>query len=180
MLLSLKILVLDDDKKAFRSPVVSRNRMEYLWSADRKMVAECDKCQPMFSGEIGDNCTCGLYSSPNFEAIAEYDNGKYAVICLLNLYGKVDIWYGPEGKMTWAYQTYGDLRHTFICRSWGARIVAVVDRSDDTGMQSHDRNIAMTTAAEILNVPVFGKGLATAMIDKTWMDTLGYKPERKE
>jgi hypothetical protein len=180
MLLSLKILVLDDSKKAFSSPVVAHGRKEYLWTADRRMIAECDKCNPGFSGDIGKDCTCGLYSSPNFEAIAEYDHSKNAILCLLNLYGTVDIWYGPEGRRA-GNHVNGDLTHTFVLRSWGARIIGLVDRGltevEDSWWFNH--SVASTVAAEILNVQIYSKDMVTSMIDKTWMDTVGYKPERK-
>jgi hypothetical protein len=176
----MKILVLDLDKKAFSSPVVRYGRQEFLWSADRRMIAECEKCNPGFTGTIGKDCTCGLYSSPNFEALKEYDDHPQAVYCLLNLYGTVDIWYGPEGNTKPG--RWHDLRHTFVLRSWGAKIIGIVQRNTDAVTDSwfFNHDVAIAVAAEILNVPVYSKHIASMMIDKTWLDTTGYKPERKE
>jgi hypothetical protein len=178
-LLSLKVLVLDINKRAFRSPVMSHGRPEYLWSADRKMIAECDKCNPGFSGTIGAECTCGLYSSPHLRAVEEYDGEEYAVLCLLNLYGTTDLWEGPLDHRL-------DLTDTIICRSWGARIIGIVDRTTLPRGYITDRRpialphliLASQIAADILNVDIFPWPIVKIMLNKTWANEPTYKEDK--
>ena len=174
-LLSLKVLVLDINKRAFKSPIQSHGRSEYLWTADRKMIAECDKCQPGFSGTIGDECTCGLYSSPDLSAIEEYDGEAYSVLCLLNLYGTTDLWWGPTD---YHFKSL-DLSTTIICRSWGARIIGIVSRNDLPSWYTTKKHLNEATklklasqiAADILNVDIFPWPIMEIMIKKTWEPT---------
>jgi hypothetical protein len=181
-LLSLKVLNLNVSKRAFRSPVTGGGRPEYLWSADRKMIAECDKCNPGFLGTIGDECTCGLYSSPDLPAIAEYDDNVYAVLCLLNLYGTADLWWGPNEITLGGW----DLSNTVICRSWGARIIGIVDRLDlpfwYPTQRGHSEKpklvLASQIASDILNVDIFPWSIVEIMIKKTWEEKTNIKDVR--
>jgi hypothetical protein len=176
--LSLKVLLLDVGKRAFRSPVTGGGRPEYLWTADRRMIAECDKCNPGFSGVIGDDCTCGLYSSPHLPAVEEYDGDPYSVLCLLNLYGKTDLWWGPTSSH-YGGRLHEGLANTVICRSWGARIIGIVSRDDLPTWYKGTRSgrsvdmrakltLASQIAADILNVDIFPWSIVEIMIDKTW------------
>ena len=109
-MLSLKTIVWDEDRKTFCSPL----HTEFVWDLEKPIYAMCERCAP--NGTIGLNCTCGVYTSPNIESLDEYESFPTSIIAWVQLYGRVDVWSGPEPDLPW----------TFPTRSDGAEVIGIV------------------------------------------------------
>ena len=160
-LLSMKAVAWREDLGGgFFSP----QRKSFVWS-EGIVARACTSCP---DDKVNPNCTCGLYSSPNPEALPEY--AKYPSCCfvLLENYGWADIWTGPR-----------DLPNTYVLRSWGAQIVGVVGTLQDgpLSLEPHRFQTALL-GVEKYNVKLFNWNVAKKMIEYTWMYSpdVGFSP----
>lgn len=159
-LLFLKTIAMDPVTQTYHSP----QKKDYIWSDDI-MVAQCEKCAPV--GTIGNDCHCGIYGSPNPEALVEYARHPTSFNVLLQAYGKVDIWTAP--------QDVGD-GLAYVLRSWAARVVAIVEDTKYQFWDSDNRATAAITASLLLNVSIYPLKLAKEMIATTWREHAGFDP----
>ena len=161
--LFIKTIVWDQKRKGFYSP----SKIDFLWK-DGIIVAGCDKCA--IFGDIQDDCTCGIYGSPNPETLDEYIEYPNSIIVLMRAYGTLDVWTAPK-----------DLPGEFyVIRSWGARIVGVIADNWKTGMAEYgQRGTSVGYALEVFSGSMAYKWkLAREMIRATWMFHLKDRNDR--
>lgn len=158
--LFLKTIAYDADRKGFYSP----SWRDFLWSPEI-VVAQCEKCAP--TGEIGLNCTCGIYGSPNIETLEEYHKYPNSVVAIMAAYGRFDIWTGPA-----------DLAAFYVIRCWGAKIVSILITDIVTKYNvSGQRAMSFVRALEMFNIEE-GKQfyLAKEMVRQSWLKTVNIDP----
>ena len=154
--LVFKSFAFDQVRHGFYSP----SRSDFLWGKDI-VVGRCNKCET--SGNIGIDCTCGLYGSPNVETIDEYHTFPNSVLAVMNTYGRLDIWTAPD-----------DIPGCYVTRSWGMQVVFVV--SDEINgkplRSSRLASMLLAMSDEYFGVPAIPLWIAKEMIRQTWL-----KPE---
>jgi len=158
-ILFLKTIAYDVDRKGFYSP----SWRDFLWTPE-VVVAQCEKCAP--TGEIGLDCTCGIYGSPNTETLEEYHKYPNSIIAIMNAYGRFDIWNGPR-----------DLSQYYVIRCWGAKIVGILitdltTKYNITGQRAQSAVLAM----DKFNVSGKQLYLAKEMIQQSWLKTVDIDP----
>jgi hypothetical protein len=151
-LLSLKAVFFDTERRGFYSP----SRTDFCWPKGI-VVAQCDRCQ----GQFTEDCTCGIYSSPNPDELVHYDKHNNTVYALLAHYGWIDIWPGPN-----------ETNH--VIRAYGARIVGVVgqnavaSKNPEVLQLSPDRQLSAAQGAEFYGVKLYSWAMAQQMIRIRW------------
>lgn len=156
-ILSVKCLAWSQERQVFHSP----QKAEFEWKPGIISRA-CSKCP---TDQINLDCTCGIYASPNPEALYEYAVWPNTLFVLMNTYGWVDIWSGPK-----------DLYWTNVTRSWGTQIVGLI--SMNPVKVSHGnfemkplnpaKQQSMLWAADYYQVNIFPWAVARSMIHTTW------------
>lgn len=159
-LLSLKAVVWSKKKQAFCSP----SRQEFQWKIGI-VWSECHTGQFCPPQTIHPDCACGIYTSPNPEAIAEYAGDPNSIYALMNLYGTADIWTGPL-----------DLPGTYVVRSAGSRVVGLVNTNMLGFVLSPRRQVNITLACDIFQYSLFSWDEAREMIRATWREKADMDP----
>lgn len=115
MLMTMKAICWDEDRKVFCSPTHS----DFKWPSPADVVmSECPTCaRSEFVGHLDDKCHCGMYSSPNIPALYEYHKASNSIFVLAATFGDVDIWTSPTDVCQ---------GNAYILRSWGLRIIGIV------------------------------------------------------
>lgn len=149
-LLSLKAIAFDTERRGFYSP----SHRDFLWTKD-VVVASCNRCAN--PDQFNPDCTHGIYSSPNVEALAEYATYKNSVLALMQCFGWIDIWTGPH-----------DIPDAYILRSWGVQILGVIGESAPGIPLSGQRQLSAINANRLFDVPTYTFTLAKGMIALTW------------
>jgi len=157
-LLTLKTIALDAANGTVHSP----DRPDFQWG-NGTMVATCSTCKNI--DVYNPNCTHGIYTSPNPEALDEYARYKNSIFVLGVIYGWFEPWPGPA-----------DLPNTFIFRSWGVRVVGLVNTALDGSRLSPQRWFSAVKASEIFNVQGRPWNLTQAMITESWKQNFGVNP----
>ena len=154
--LFLKTIAWDQARKGFYSP----SRIDFLWK-DGIVVAGCDKCAIL--GDIHDDCTCGIYGSPNPETLVEYIEYPNSIIALMKSYGTLDVWKAPT-----------DVHGFYVVRSWGALIGGVIsDRQEAGTLEYGQRALSVGYALETFpGALAYRWKIARTMIKITWMKHL--------
>lgn len=157
--LFFKTIAYDVSRKGFYSP----SWREFLWTPEI-VVAQCAKCAP--TGDIGLDCTCGIYGSPNLETLEEYHKYPNSIVAIMNAYGRLDIWNGPL-----------DLTKYYVLRCWGAKIVAILitditTKYNITGQRAQSAVLAM----DKFNVKGEQLYLAKEMLRQSWLKTADIDP----
>ena len=154
-MLSLKTIAWDDSRKVFCSPIHS----EFVWDLKEPTFAMCERCAS--EGTIGLNCTCGVYHSPNIESLDEYESFPTSIIAWIQLFGRTDIWSGPEPDLTWTYPT----------RSDGARIIGIVGSGSlhSLGFLKGTRGITEGLACQMFGVPLRPWGYVRQVTREAWI-----------
>jgi hypothetical protein len=160
-MLSLKTIAWDNDKKCFVSP----SHTEYSWKPGINW-AICEKCAP--KGEIQLDCTCGVYHSPNPEALTEYESYPTSIIALVKMYGVYDIWSGPLPDLPWTYPT----------RSDGIRVVGVLGSGSlkAAGFLEGTRGVTEVLALDKFQTTLLPWSLVRAMIQIRWLQHFQIDP----
>jgi hypothetical protein len=162
-ILFLKTLAMDPKTLTYHSP----QRKDFTWQ-EGIMVAQCEKCAP--EGTIGLDCHCGIYGSPNPEALKEYAVHPTSFVALLNAYGRVDVWTAPD-----------DIWQCYVIRAWAARVVAIVAIKDEDTIYdilngTDDRSMAAIAAITHFDVPLYPWLKTREMIEFTWEEHLQINP----
>lgn len=147
-LLTLKTIAYNPVDDTLYSP----SHTGFAWS--KGIIARaCHRCD---TDAFNPDCTCGVYGSPNVEALKEYAKYVNSIHVVMNTYGWVDIWSAPRDILGG-----GGL----ITRAWGTQIVGVVHVDAHTNPQ---RAITMLRAAELFEVPVWPLVMVKALIQASW------------
>jgi hypothetical protein len=151
---SLKTIAWDNKRHVFVSPA----HTEYCWKPGVNW-AICSKCAQL--GEIQLDCTCGVYHSPNPEALSEYEVYPTSIIAMVKMYGVYDIWSGPTPDLPWTYPT----------RSDGIRVVGILGSGSlkSAGFLEGTRGITEGLAVSKFQVNLYPWKLARGMIRERWL-----------
>lgn len=158
MFLSLKTIAFDSNRNGFYSPTMSN----FLWPmGDNIVESGCEHAEKV--GMLGEDCHCGIWSSPNEDALDEYAKYPNSVLLFLNTHGRSIVWPGPF-----------DIPNTHVLRSWGIRIIGVI-REIKQGEKNAERILSMAYAREYFspdgNTPLEVWELADAqrLIQQNWI-----------
>jgi hypothetical protein len=157
-ILFLKTLAMNPNTLTYHSP----QQKDFTWEGGI-MVAKCEKCAPL--GTIGIDCHCGIYGSPNPEALTEYAVHETSFNALLQAYGRVDVWTAPD-----------DLWYCYVLRVWAARVIGIVETDGLDLLAPDARGQAAITAAGYFNCGIYSIPMAKGMIDITWKAHLNIEP----
>ena len=157
---SLKTIAWNSDRKVFVSP----SHTEYSWKPGINW-AICEKCAP--NGKIGLDCTCGVYHSPNPEALEEYEFHKTSIIALVKMYVVYDIWDGPC-NLSWTYPT----------RSDGIRVIGILGSGSlvSKGFLKGTRGITEGLALEKFHVSLYPWSTVRQWIQIKWLEYFQIDP----
>jgi hypothetical protein len=148
--LMMKTIAMNPDKNIYLSP----SRKDFTWEKDI-MVARCEQCAP--TGTIGLECNCGIYGSPNIEALTEYESYSTSFNVLLNTYGRVDVWTAPD-----------DIWACYIVRAWAAKVIGIVQDDRYPLLSNSLRSQAAVTAMDYFDVSAYSLKQAKQFVDVTW------------
>jgi len=161
-LLTFKSIAWDERRKGFYSP----SHPEYLWDngiAIRDCVRGCQGRQ------YDADCRCGIYTSPNWDALDEYAKYPNSIHVLMEIYGWLEIWPGPER----------DLPDAFILRSWGTKIKAIINTTPEGEVVLPQRWNTALLMAERMKKPIFPWHMTKTLVEINWksiFDISPYKP----
>ena len=160
----LKAIAWDEDQQKFCSP----DRKKFTWDTDivRSICTSDPQCP---EDDIRDDCTCGLYGSPNWQAVDEYFRYPNSVMVLMKCYNVLNIWTGPH-----------DLSDCYVTRTWGMRVAHVVkpDIIRDGGKMAQ-RLMAAVWAADYYNCSVLDIAVIEQIIKISWNEVCGINPFAK-
>lgn len=162
-LLSLKAVVRDPKSGKLFSP----SKTSFAWGKGI-IASQCSgKCPPF---TIGDDCRCGIYSSPNLQALDEYHTFENSLVVLLHTYGEAEIWTAPS-----------DIWDAYVVRSWGASIVGVLMSGEDhfTAKSRYMLECLMLISQEF-EVEIFIWKVIKEIITLNWKEKLGFDPYKAD
>lgn len=164
MFLSLKSICWDEGRKGFFSP----SRPDFCWPKDQVVMSECTKCHRSRDvGALDLDCTCGLYSSPNYQTLEEYHKFPNSVLVLMNTYGMSDVWGSPYDILN---------GQAWVMRSWAMKIVRVVE--DPSWWHNLNRSQTGALAIQFYGKKALSLNIVKTMISVNWT-TLGYEDPYK-
>ena len=161
-ILFMKTLAMSPDTMTYHSP----QRKDFTWN-DGIMVAQCEKCAP--EGTIELDCHCGIYGSPNSEALTEYAVHPTSFNVLLQAYGRVDIWTAPRDVGN---------GNAYVLRSWAARVIGLVEETHYQFFSSDVRAQAAVAASMHFDVAIYPLEMVKSMIKTTWEEHMQIDPYR--
>jgi hypothetical protein len=150
-ILFMKTLAMDVVNQTYHSP----QRKDFTWQ-EGIMVAQCADCAS--TGTIGLGCTCGIYGSPNIEALDEYAKHPTSFNVLLQAYGRVDVWTAPD-----------DIWQAYIVRCWAAKVIGIVEDKNYPLFDNNIRSQAAVAATYCFDVKAYPLKFAKDMIRETWL-----------
>ena len=160
----LKTIVWDEEDQRFCSP----DRKSFVWGTDivKSICTQDPKCP---DDDIRDECTCGLYGSPNWQAINEYFRYPNSVMALMKCYNVLNIWTAP-----W------DIPNCYVTRTWGMRVAHIVkpDVMKDRGNMAQ-RYTSAVWAADYYNARVLDLAVINQIIKISWNEVCKIDPFAK-
>lgn len=157
--LTLKTLAWDQKQRMFCSPT----RTDFCWPPKAVVTSYCSRgCE---DGEMGEACKCGLYGSPNPEALEEYETHNTSIIAIMHCLGDFEIWPGPDDPSEGQ-----PLPDVFITRVWAAKIVGLVNDDPFGQTISVLKQRAILVGAQIYEIPVYPWEEAKDLIRHCWLN----------
>lgn len=166
-LLTLKVAFYDPKAKVFRSP----SRPEFTWPKGQIVVSACPRHQidqpvpedysvlklPEELQNSIRNCTCGIWSSPHYSILNDYDSNPNAVYLLMQTYG-------------WRQIVKSKLPGSFAIRSWGAQPIGVIMQTWDGKPLEKGRLFSALHGSQYYEIDMWHYSEAREAIRHSWAE----------